>query len=107
MAININNLANNQVTARQAEQQQVQQQNNQGAQQSAQAQANTARQDSVSLTNNAQQLNNATKKANASSGFDQEKVDKIKKAIADGSYKVDAERLAANMITKEGNIFGL
>lgn len=108
MAININNLNANQVNARQAEQQQAQQKNNPAGTAAAQNQAaNATRQDSVSLTNSAQQLNNATKKAQNASGFDQEKVDKLKKAISEGSYKVDADKLAANMIASEGKLFGL
>jgi negative regulator of flagellin synthesis FlgM len=107
MAININNLNNNQVSARQNEQQVQQQSNQANKQASVQQQAAAPRQDSVSLTNSAQQMNNAQKKAQASSGFDQEKVDKLKKAIGEGSYKVDAEKLAANMVAAEGKLFGL
>ncbi|NTS75408.1 flagellar biosynthesis anti-sigma factor FlgM [Catenovulum sp. SM1970] len=110
MAININNLGNNnQVNAKQAEQrnQQQVQQNNQQAQSAQQAQTSAPRQDSVSLTNSAQQVSNATQKAKDASGFDQQKVDKLKKAISEGGYKVDAERLAQNIIASEGKLFGL
>jgi negative regulator of flagellin synthesis FlgM len=109
MAININNLNNNaQVTAKHAEQQrnqQVQQNSSQQAQNAQQA-ASAPRQDSVSLSSS-QSLNQATKKAQDSSGIDQSKVDKIKKALSEGSYKVDAEKLATNLISSEGKLFGL
>ncbi len=107
MAININNLGNNNLaTAKQAEQQknQATQQNNQQQAQAAKTQAPRA--DSVSLTST-QQMSSAQDKANKSSGFDQKKVDEIKKAIGDGSYKVDANRLAANLISSEGKLFGM
>jgi negative regulator of flagellin synthesis FlgM len=108
MAININNLGGNtQVTAKQAEQQRnqaTQQNNNQQQAQAAKTQAPRA--DSVSLTST-QQMSSAQDKANKSSGFDQDKVDKIKKAIGEGSYKVDASRLAANLISSEGKLFGM
>ncbi|WP_078061873.1 flagellar biosynthesis anti-sigma factor FlgM [Catenovulum maritimum] len=107
MAININNL-NNQVGNTAADAQKTAQ-NQQTANQSAQnaQQTSAPRQDSVSLTQTAQNLNNLTKKASNASGFDQEKVDKIKKAIESGEYKVNSEKLAANIIASEGKIFGL
>ncbi|WP_016955569.1 flagellar biosynthesis anti-sigma factor FlgM [Catenovulum sp. SX2] len=109
MAINVNNLNNNQVGKAAAEAQQKAQQGQQTANQTntQAAQTGAPRQDSVSLTQTAQNLNNLTKKANDASGFDQEKVDKLKKAIASGEYKVNAEKLAANIIASEGKLFGL
>ncbi|WP_111976569.1 flagellar biosynthesis anti-sigma factor FlgM [Algibacillus agarilyticus] len=105
MAININNLNNAQVNARQVEQQNTQQKGA-NAPQSAQNQAAAARPDSVSLTNSAQQMGTAQKKAQNASGFDQEKVDKIKLEISEGRYKVNADKLAANIISAEGKLFG-
>lgn len=109
MAINVNNQNNNLVNPKQVEQQrnaQVQQQNAGPAGQAQQAAA-APRQDSVSLTNAAQQMNQATNKAKSASGFDQEKVDRIKKAISDGDYKVDPQKLAASITAAEGKLFGL
>ncbi|MCU4676441.1 flagellar biosynthesis anti-sigma factor FlgM [Catenovulum sp. 2E275] len=110
--MNLNNLNNNQLgkTAVDAQKtQQNQQANNQQANQVAQQAASTSapRQDSVSLTQTAQNLNNLTKKAANSTGFDQEKVDRLKKAVASGEYKVNAEKLANNIIASEGKLFGL
>ncbi|RUO43008.1 flagellar biosynthesis anti-sigma factor FlgM [Aliidiomarina taiwanensis] len=71
--------------------------------------ANTAaapRQDAVSLTQQAQQLNKLHRRAEQDSGVDAEKVARIKKAIADGSYSVDAERLAAKIAHFESDMFG-
>lgn len=108
MAINLNNLNNqlgkNTVDAQKSQQNQ---QLNNPANQAAQQAKNAPRQDSVSLTQTAQNLNNLTKKANNASGFDQEKVDRLKKAVESGEYKVNAEKLANNIIASEGKLFGL
>lgn len=77
-----------------------------------QASTNTAqnaavpRQDSVSLTQSAQQLNQVQKKS-AEAPVNQEKVDKLKKAIQSGEYKVDPQSLAKKIARLESEIFGL
>jgi len=53
--------------------------------------------DSVSLTQQAQQLHKIKEKLTNTSSIDQEKVDSIRKAISAGEYKVDPQKLAANM----------
>ncbi len=63
------------------------------------------RQDTVSLTTQAQQFSKAQEKASSSSGIDQEKVDKIKAAIAEGKYKVNVEQLARRIMQFEGELF--
>ena len=76
--------------------QQQPQQNKTAAQQAAASTAqaaNVPRQDSVSLTQSAQQLNQVQKKS-AEAPVNQEKVDKLKKAIQSGEYKVDPQSLA-------------
>lgn len=81
-------------------------------QQSRATQTNTAsttnapRQDAVSLTQNAQQLTQLQRKAATNSGVDQEKIDRIKKAISDGSYSIDVERLATKIAYFESDMFG-
>ncbi|MDC8830432.1 flagellar biosynthesis anti-sigma factor FlgM [Alteromonas gilva] len=71
------------------------------------AQASTApRQDSVSLTQSAQQLNQVQKKS-ADVPVNQEKVDKLKKAIQSGEYKVDPQSLAKKIARLESEIFGM
>lgn len=67
--------------------------------------ATAAKQDSVSLTQSAQQLANVQKKG-SEAPVNQEKVDRLKKAIAAGEYKVNPEALAKKMAVLESQIFG-
>jgi len=87
---------------------QTQQQQQQVQQQSSNATAATTapRQDAVSITPQAQQLNQLTRKAESESGINQEKVDKVKQALSDGSYKIDFDRLAKNLAAFEGDLYG-
>jgi len=109
MAINVNTglPVTPQVKADKVEQQNIQKQ--QLAQQAVQQQSTTGtaaqKQDSVSLTSQAQQFSKAQEKAKASSGIDQEKVDKIKQEIAEGKYKVNVEQLARRIVQFEGEFF--
>ncbi|MBU2891877.1 flagellar biosynthesis anti-sigma factor FlgM [Colwellia sp. D2M02] len=94
MAININNLSNNnQVT--QNKQAQVKQQSAQVA--TSNAQPKSPNQDSVSITPQAKQLHELQKKASDGPAVDQKKIDELKKAISSGEYKVDPEKLAASI----------
>lgn len=103
MAININNLQNTpQVKADKADQAVQRQQT--AVQQNATSQA-AQKQDSVSITPQAQQFTKLQEKAANSSGIDQEKVDKIKQAIADGKYKINVEQLAKRIMQFEGDLF--
>ncbi|MCP4865907.1 MAG: flagellar biosynthesis anti-sigma factor FlgM [Pseudomonadota bacterium] len=68
--------------------------------------ASAPRQDSVSLTQSAQQLNQVQKKS-AEAPVNQEKVDKLKKAIQNGEYKVDPQALAKKIARLESEIFGI
>lgn len=85
-------------------------QNIQKQQQVAQQQAAVSqpvlRQDSVSLTSQAQQFTKAQEKAANSNGIDQKKVDEIKQAISEGKYKVNVEQLARRIVQFEGELFG-
>ena len=78
----------------------------QSAQQSVatQAQNKPEAKDSVSLTQQAQQLLKIREKLNNTSSVNQEKVDNIRKAIAAGEYKVDPDKLAANLAKFEGDL---
>ncbi|MFY8350075.1 flagellar biosynthesis anti-sigma factor FlgM [Pseudoalteromonas sp. SSM20] len=75
-----------------------------------QVQVNTATakatSDSVSITPQAQQLKKLNEKAEQASGVDQKKVNELKKAIANGEYKIDAEKLAENINKLEFKLFG-
>jgi negative regulator of flagellin synthesis FlgM len=86
-----------------------QQNQTQQAQQQATAKTATAapapRQDSVSLTQSAQQLNQVQKKG-AEAPVNQEKVDRLKKAIQSGDYRINPEVLAGKIAKAEAEIFG-
>lgn len=64
------------------------------------------RQDAVSLTPQAQQLNQLQRRAENDSGVDEAKVERIKVALASGDYAIDAERLAARIASFESDMFG-
>lgn len=80
-------------------------QKQQVAQQQATLNAPAQKQDSVSLTTQAQQFTKAQEKASNSSGIDQKKIDDIKQAIAEGKYKVNVEQLAKRIVQFEGELF--
>jgi negative regulator of flagellin synthesis FlgM len=96
MAININNLSNNnQVKQKVDQQSQVKQQATQNA--AVAEQAKIASKDSVSITPQAKQLGELQKKANDAPAVNQKKVEQLKKAIISGEYKIDPEKLAASI----------
>ena len=64
-----------------------------------------ARQDSVSLTASAQQLSQVQRKG-VEAPVNQEKVDRLKKAIQSGEYQINPESLAQKISTLEAEIFG-
>lgn len=80
-------------------------QKQQVAQQQASLNAPAQKQDSVSLTTQAQQFTKAQEKASNSSGIDQKKIDDIKQAIAEGKYKINVEQLAKRIVQFEGELF--
>ena len=102
MAININNngVKNNTIDTKQT-QRQVSSNSNSQTDSATQKSA-----ESVSLTSEAKNINALQEKAMNSSGIDQAKVDRIKAAIENGSYKVDVERLASKLAQFEGDLFG-
>ncbi|MFT5841109.1 MAG: negative regulator of flagellin synthesis FlgM [Flavobacteriales bacterium] len=87
---------------------QQQQTLNNGDLQKAEAQKAVAsvRQDSVSLTSSAQQLSQVQKKG-AEAPINQEKVDRLKKAIQSGEYQINPESLAQKISTLESELFGV
>lgn len=103
MAININNLQNSPQVKADKTDQLVQRQQS-AVQQSAGHQA-AQKQDSVSITPQAQQFSKLQEKAANSSGIDQDKIDKIKQDIADGKYKINVEQLAQRIVQFEGDLF--
>lgn len=107
MAINsINNgVQKPQVDSQKLNQQQAQNQATQSNNQAAKSVATAPRQDSVSLTQSAQQLTQVQKKS-SDAPVDQNKVEKLKKAIQNGEYKVNPEVLAKKISRLEAEIFG-
>lgn len=86
---------------------------NQQAQNQTSAQADNARsqsaaprQDSVSLTQSAQQLAQMQKKS-SDAPVNQEKVERLKKAIQSGEYQVNPEVLASKIAKLEAELFGV
>jgi negative regulator of flagellin synthesis FlgM len=61
--------------------------------------------DSVSLTSSAQQLTQVQKKG-VEAPVNQEKVDRLKKAIQSGEYQINPEALAQKISALESEIFG-
>ncbi len=102
MAININNngVKNNTIDTKQTQRQAATDKS------SASDVSAKSGSDSVSLTAEAQNLSALQEKAMNSSGIDQTKVDRIKAAIENGSYKVDVDRLASKLAQFEGDLFG-
>lgn len=60
--------------------------------------------DSVSITSQAQDLHGLKNKLTNTPSVNQQKVQDIRKAIEAGEYKVDTEKLAANMASFEGEL---
>lgn len=102
MVININNLQGNTPQVKTERQEQRQQT---AVQQNNAQPLNQHKQDSVSLTAQAQQFSKVQEKAQASDGIDQQKVEKIRQAIADGKYRINVEQLAKQIVQFEGELF--
>lgn len=105
---NVNNVNKPQIDAAKVAQQQVPNQSSGSSSQAAAASQTAAppRQDSVSLTQSAQQLSNVHKKG-TEAPVNQEKVDRLKKAISEGEYKVNPEVLAKKIAVLESQILGV
>ena len=73
----------------------------------AETKSSGAEADSVSLSSQGQSVGQIHQQLATQEVFDTEKVNAIKEAIANGSYVVDADKLAANMIKLEDELKGL
>lgn len=73
---------------------------------SAVKEANTSAktEDAVMLTDSAMNLAKASQTAKNSSGIDEAKVEKLKAAINDGSYKIDYDSVANKLIDSEDEL---
>ena len=102
---NINNVNKTQLDQVKVSQQNNSQANSASSQQAASQASAPAKQDSVSLTQSAQQLSSVQKKG-SEAPVNQEKVERLKKAIADGEYKVNPDMLAKKISVLESQILG-
>ena len=101
MAINnINNLANNRLQNTGSSQGA----NTKPATSSPDNRAATVKTDSVSLTSEAQQLQQMQKNLNSASTGNESRVESLKKAVANGEYRVDSEAVAKKMFSFESNL---
>ena len=63
--------------------------------------SNAERTDSIAITAIAKEIHKALESSSASSAVDLERVTAVKKALADGSYSINAERIAKKLIQFE------
>ncbi len=71
-----------------------------------QTQAQTARGENVKLSSQAKELKQLEQRLNSYPEMDDDRIEQIKAALADGSYKIDAEKLAQKMLEMDESIFG-
>lgn len=71
-----------------------------------QAQAQATRGENVKLSAQAKDLKQLEQRLNSYPETDDDRIEQIKAALADGSYKVDAEKLAQKMLEMDKSIFG-
>lgn len=101
MAINnINNLANNRLQNTGSSQGA----NTKPATSSPDNRAATVKTDSVSLTSEAQQLQQMQKNLNSASTGNESRVESLKKAVANGEYQVNSAAVAKKMFSFESNL---
>jgi len=70
------------------------------------AQSPATRGENVKLSNQAKNLNQLEQKLGEYPEMDDDRVSQIRAALEDGSYKVDAEKLAQKMLDMDESIFG-
>lgn len=70
------------------------------------AQGAAARGDNVSLSNQAKNLKQLEQKLGEAPEMDDDRIAEIRSALEDGTYKVDAEKLAQKMLEMDKSIFG-
>lgn len=65
-----------------------------------------ARGENLSLSKQAKELKDLEQKLGNFPEMDDDRIEQIRSALADGSYKVDAEKLAQKMLDMDKSIFG-
>ncbi|MEO9525528.1 MULTISPECIES: flagellar biosynthesis anti-sigma factor FlgM [Marinobacter] len=72
----------------------------------AKTQAQSARGESVSLSNQAKNLKQLEQKLGDYPEMDDDRIAEIRSALENGTYKIDAEKLAQKMLEMDESIFG-
>ena len=72
----------------------------------ARTQAQSARGENVSLSNQAKNLKQLEQRLGDYPEMDDERIEQIRQVLADGTYKIDAEKLAQKMLEMDESIFG-
>ncbi len=71
-----------------------------------QAKAPAPRGENVSLSAQAKNLKELEQRLDSYPEMDDQRIEEIKAALAGGSYKIDAEKLAQKMLDMDNSIFG-
>ncbi|MDI9245271.1 flagellar biosynthesis anti-sigma factor FlgM [Marinobacter sp. CHS3-4] len=80
--------------------------NQTGAEQQAKSQATNARGENVNLSSQAKNLKQLEQQLGDYPEMDDDRIEQIRSALENGSYKVDAEKLAQKMLEMDESIFG-
>lgn len=72
----------------------------------AKTQAQGARGENVNLSSQAKDLKQLEQKLGNYPEMDDDRIEQIRSALEDGSYKIDAEKLAQKMLEMDESIFG-
>ncbi len=100
MAMEINGLNSNQVNTNKARSGQKVAADNAEAKQS-NTKAETSSQETVKISPEAQALNRVSQQMETDAPVDSDKVEALRAALADGSYKVDAKSIANKMLESD------
>ena len=108
MSVDFNGIGPGQVNTQKAtaEQSQAAPKAQPSATEQAQSQTQAARGENVKLSTQAKDLKQLEQRLNSYPEMDDDRIEQIKSALADGSYKVDAEKLAQKMLEMDESIFG-
>lgn len=107
MAINFNSLAKNSQVKQNIDIQNQSKQENVTLKNQSTEQATSARQDSVSITPQAQKMKELQGKGSDAPVENQKKITELKKAIMSGEYKINPDKLAASIAKFEFDLDGV
>lgn len=106
MTVDFNGIGSGQVNTRKSSTEQTQTPQKPQPAAPDQTGAQATRGENVSLSSQAKDLKQLEQKLNSYPETNDERIAQIKSALADGSYKVDAEKLAQKMLELDKSIFG-